>query len=325
MTAVDDSLLVALRPPVLAQFVGQDTQRMRLAIACQAARERGEPVDHLLLSGAPGLGKTTLANIVAAEMRTKIVSTSGPALEKSADLVGLLTSLNKGDVFFIDEIHRLSHVLAEFIYPAMEDFKIDILLGEGAAAQAFRAPIQPFTLIGATTSKGMLAGAMRARFGFTFDLKYYGQRDMAAIVGRSAGVLGLSIEDTAIEEIARRSRGTPRTANRLLRRVRDYAQVGTISRVGVDLVDEALELEGVDDLGLDEMDRNYLLTLIGPYQGGPAGVAAIAATMQQDVQTLVETIEPFLLHEGFILRTQGGRRAAPRAYEHLLGSTAVAA
>ncbi len=318
-TANDDEerLQTALRPRDLAEFIGQDLQRRRLSIALEAARQRREPLDHLLLSGPPGLGKTTLAHIVASEMHGKLVSTSGPALERAADLMGMLTRLDHGDVFFIDEIHRIPRVVAEYIYPAMEDFTVDFVLDKGPYAEAVRIPIKPFTLVGATTRKGLLSSPLRDRFGLNFELDFYAVADLTLIVRRSAGLLGVQLDSEAAEEIARRSRGTPRIANRLLRRVRDFAQVHQVEEIGSPLVVEALELEGVDALGLDDLDRRYLKTLIGHYRGGPAGITALAASMQQEMDTLEDVVEPYLLYEGFCLRTPTGRQATPKAYRHL--------
>jgi Holliday junction DNA helicase RuvB len=307
----------ALRPRSLDEFVGQDLQRQRLSIALRAARQRGEPLDHLLLSGPPGLGKTTLANIVSHEMGGKLVSTSGPALERAADLMGMLTRLDRGDVFFIDEIHRMPRVIEEYVYPAMEDFKVDFVLDKGPYAEAVRIPVQPFTLVGATTRKGLLSSPLRERFGLNFELDFYNVPDLTLIVRRSATLLNVDLEVPAAEEIARRSRGTPRIANRLLRRVRDYAQVHQAGSIDEQLVNAALELEGVDESGLDDLDRRYLRTLITHHQGGPAGLGALAATMQQEDDTLEDVVEPYLLHEGFILRTPAGRRATPKSYAHL--------
>jgi holliday junction DNA helicase RuvB len=313
----EEQLNTALRPRGLDEFVGQDLQRRRLAIALQAARQRREPLDHLLLSGPPGLGKTTLAHIVSYEMGGKLVSTSGPALERAADLMGMLTRLDHGDVFFIDEVHRLQRGVAEYIYPAMEDFTVDFVLDKGPHAEAFPIPVKPFTLVGATTRKGLLPSPLRDRFGLNFELDFYAVADLTLIVRRSAGLLGVQVEEDSAEEIARRSRGTPRIANRLLRRVRDFAQVHQVTLVGVSLVMEALELEGVDALGLDDLDRRYLETLIGHYEGRPAGLSALAAAMQQEMDTLEDVVEPYLLYEKFILRTRGGREATSKAYAHL--------
>ncbi|HLZ27760.1 MAG TPA: Holliday junction branch migration DNA helicase RuvB [Chloroflexota bacterium] len=313
----DEQVNTALRPRGLDEFVGQDIQRRRLDIALQAARQRREPLDHLLLSGPPGLGKTTLAHIVSYELGGKLVSTSGPALEKAADLMGMLTRLDHGDVFFVDEVHRLQRGIAEYIYPAMEDFTIDFVLDKGPYAEAVRIPIKPFTLVGATTRKGLLPPPLRDRFGLNFELDFYSVQDLTLIVRRSAGLLGVQLDAAAAEEIARRARGTPRIANRLLRRVRDFAQVHEVAPVGVSLVVEALELEGVDALGLDDLDRRYLETLIGHYEGRPAGLSALAAAMQQEMDTLEDVVEPYLLYERFILRTPSGRQCTPKAYAHL--------
>jgi Holliday junction DNA helicase RuvB len=311
----DEQLQVTLRPRTLDEFIGQHMQRKRLAIALEAARQRREPLDHLLLSGPPGLGKTTLAHIVSNEMGSKLVSTSGPALERAADLMGMLTRLDHGDVFFVDEIHRMPRVVEEYVYPAMEDFTVDFVLDKGPYAEAVRIPVKPFTLVGATTRKGLLSSPLRERFGLNFELDFYAVADLTLIVRRSAGLLDVHLALDAAEEIARRARSTPRIANRLLRRVRDFAQVHHVAQVDLNLVHEALELEGVDMLGLDDLDRRYLKTLIN--QGRPAGVAGLAAAMQQEVDTLEDVVEPYLLYEGFILRTSAGRQPTQKAYEHL--------
>jgi holliday junction DNA helicase RuvB len=306
-----------LRPRSLAEFIGQEREKRKLAIAIQAAKRRGEPLDHLLLHGPPGLGKTTLSIIVSQEMGGNLISTSGPALEKTADLMGMLTNLEEGDVFFIDEIHRTPRVLEEYLYPAMEDFKVDFVLDKGPFAKAIPLPLKRFTLVGATTRAGLLSSPLRDRFGLYFHLDFYTADHLAQIVTRSAHLLEVPLESNAAAEIARRSRGTPRIANRLLRRVRDYAQVQGAEHVDMALVRASLELEGVDSQGLDELDRRYLETVVRRYDGGPVGVEALAATMQQEVDTLTDVVEPYLLHEGFIIRTSQGRRVTFKAYEHL--------
>ncbi|HET6316127.1 MAG TPA: Holliday junction branch migration DNA helicase RuvB [Chloroflexota bacterium] len=313
----EERLLTSLRPRTLDEFIGQDQQRKRLHIALEAARERREPLEHLLLSGPPGLGKTTLAHIVAHEMGGSLVTTSGPALDKTLDLMGMLTGLEEGDVFFIDEIHRMPRIIEEYLYPAMEDFKVDFVLDKGPYAKAFPLAVKPFTLVGATTRKGLLSSPLRERFGLNFELDFYTDAELTLIVRRSAGLLNVHLQAEAAEHVARRSRGTPRIANRLLRRVRDFAQVYQIDIVTSDVVAQALELEGVDALGLDDLDRRYLRTLMIQYEGRPTGVLALAASMQQEVDTLEEVVEPYLLHEGFLLRTPNGRLASAKAHAHL--------
>ena len=313
----EERLQNTLRPRSLDEFIGQLREKRKLGIAIQAARGRGEPLDHLLLHGPPGLGKTTLSMIVAHEMGGNLITTSGPALEKTADLMGMLTNLEEGDVFFIDEIHRTPRVLEEYLYPAMEDFKVDFVLDKGPFAKAIPIPLKRFTLVGATTRAGLLSSPLRDRFGLYFNLDFYTVEDLTEIVTRSARLLAVQLDADAAREIAARSRGTPRIANRLLRRVRDFAQVQGAEQVGVDVVRASLELEGVDEQGLDELDRRYLETIIRRYDGGPVGVSALASTMQQEVDTLEDVVEPYLLHEGFITRTPGGRRASFKAYEHL--------
>jgi len=311
----EERLQSSLRPRSLSEFIGQDQQRRRLEIALKAAKQRREPLDHLLLSGPPGLGKTTLAHIVSWEMGSNLVTSSGPALERTADLMGILTRLEETDVLFIDEIHRLPRILEEYVYPAMEDFTVDIVLEKGVFARAVPFQVKPFTLIGATTRKGLLSSPLRERFGLNFELDFYAVADLSLIVRRSADLLAVQLNLDAADEIARRSRGTPRIANRLLRRVRDFAQVHNAAQVSVDLVNEALELEGVDGRGLDDLDRRYLKTLIN--QGRPAGIGTLAAAMQQEVDTLEDVVEPFLLYESFIVRTSTGREATPKAFAHL--------
>ncbi|MBV9357058.1 MAG: Holliday junction branch migration DNA helicase RuvB [Chloroflexi bacterium] len=313
----EEHVQASLRPRSLAEFIGQTREKRKLGIAIQAARGRDEPLDHLLLHGPPGLGKTTLSNIVSHEMGGGLVTTSGPALEKTADLMGMLTNLQAGDVLFIDEIHRTPRVIEEYLYAAMEDFKVDFVLDKGPFAKAIQIPLKRFTLVGATTRVGLLSAPLRDRFGLTFALDFYAVADLTLIVDRSAGLLDVQLGENAAQEIARRSRGTPRIANRLLRRVRDFAQVHDRQLVDLATVRESLELEGVDPLGLDDLDRRYLTTLIVQYEGGPAGIAALAATMQQEQDTLEDVVEPFLLHEGFVQRTSAGRRATAQAVRHL--------
>ena len=313
----DEAIQNTLRPRSLEEFIGQEREKAKLDIAIRAAKGRGEQLDHLLLHGPPGLGKTTLSHIVSHEMGGKLVTTSGPALEKTADLMGMLTNLAEGDVFFIDEIHRTPRVIEEYLYPAMEDFKVDFVLDKGPFAKAIPIPVKRFTLVGATTRAGLLSSPLRDRFGLYFHLDFYAVEDLSRIVTRSAALLGVELGAHSATEIARRSRGTPRIANRLLRRVRDFAQVSNVAMVDVDVVHVSLKLEGVDDMGLDDLDRRYLEMVITRYDGGPVGVSALASTMQQEVDTLEDVVEPYLLHEGFIARTPGGRRATPKAYEHM--------
>lgn len=312
-----DGITLALRPKALADFIGQEPIKRSLGIALAAARRRGEPLEHVLLSGPPGLGKTTLSGIIAREMGGNLVTTSGPALERAADLMGMLTNLERGDTLFVDEIHRLPRTVEEYLYPAMEDGKVDFILDKGPFARAYPIELQPFTLVGATTRSGMLSRPLRERFGMNLDMEFYPDADLQKIVLRSAGLLKLAIADTAALEVARRARGTPRIANRLLRRVRDYADVQELAEADVDAVRIACAIDGVDAVGLDTLDRRYLETLVSVYEGGPAGVQALAATMQQEIDTLEEVIEPYLLYAGFVLRTPQGRRASAKAYAHL--------
>ncbi|MGE3913342.1 MAG: Holliday junction branch migration DNA helicase RuvB [Chloroflexota bacterium] len=307
----------SLRPPSLTDFVGQGRLKERLAIAVGAAQERDEPLEHVLFHGPPGLGKTTLAHIIAEEMGGKLITTSGPALEKTADLMGILTNLQPGDVLFVDEIHRTPRTIEEYLYPAMEDFAVDFVLDKGPFAKAIRLPLKRFTLVGATTRAGLLASPLRDRFGLLFHLDFYTPAELEAIVQRSAALLGVQLEPDAAMEVARRSRGTPRIANRLLRRVRDFAQVKGRPTVGMDVTRASLELEGVDDEGLDELDRKVLSAIISRYGGGPVGIEALAATLQEETDTLTDVVEPFLLQQGFLIRTSAGRRATARSYDHL--------
>ena len=307
----------ALRPQRFAQYIGQESLINKLKIAVEAARGRKEPVEHILLHGPPGLGKTTLAHVIANEVGAQLHVTNGPALTKGADLVGILTKLNTGDVLFIDEIHRLSAIVEEYLYPAMEDFKVDITLDQGAHARTVTIPVKPFTLIGATTRIGLLTAPMRGRFGLNQHLEFYTPESLFQILLANTKLLNLEADTEALKELSQRSRGTPRLANRLLRRVRDYAAVKANGKVTMDATKLALELEGVDDRGLDEQDRQFMRTVIEIYDGGPVGVEAIAATMGDEVDTLVDVIEPYLLQTAMVTRTRQGRRATKLAYEHL--------
>ncbi len=317
MTPDDEDVSLDLRPSSLDSFVGQAQLKERLGIALRAAQERGEPLDHILFHGPPGLGKTSLAHIIATEMQGSLKTTSGPALEKTADLMGILTNVEVGDVLFIDEIHRIPRSVEEYLYPAMEDFAVDFVLDKGPFAKAIRLPVKRFTLVGATTRAGLLASPLRDRFGLAFALDFYTPAELEAIVRRTAGVLAVEVDPDAAAEIARRSRGTPRIANRLLKRVRDYGQVKGFSLVTVEVARASLLLEGVDEQGLDELDRKVLRAITSRYDGGPVGIEALAATLQQETDTLTDVVEPYLLQEGFLIRTSLGRKATPRAYQHL--------
>jgi Holliday junction DNA helicase RuvB len=306
-----------LRPRRFQDYVGQRAVVDSISIAVLASRKRGDTLDHALFHGPPGLGKTTIAHIIARELDSMLVHTSGPALERPADVVGLLSNLKTGDVLFIDEIHRLSHAVEEYLYSAMEDFRVDFMTGSGAFAKSINLPLQPFTLIGSTTRAGMLSAPLRERFGLAYHLDFYSTEELAQVVTRSAGILEVDIDAEGAKEIARRSRGTPRISNRLLRRVRDYAEVRNSGVVTAKVASEAMEIEGVDALGLDRLDRLYLTTLSKNYQGGPAGINALAATINEDQQTLEDVVEPFLLKIGFIVRTPQGRRTTPEGFEHI--------
>jgi Holliday junction DNA helicase RuvB len=313
----DESVVeLSLRPQRLEEFIGQQKVKDNLRLAIDAALARSEPLDHAIFYGPPGLGKTTLAELIARELRVNIRTTSGPALEKPGDLVGTLTNLRAGDILFIDEIHRLRPVIEEFLYPAMEDYKIDIRLSEGPKAQTISMSIEPFTLIGATTRFGMLTPPMRARFGIEQRLNFYAAEDLELIVRRTAEVLKVEIETAGAREIARRSRGTPRVANRLLRRVRDYAQVRANGVITEDVARAALAMLDVDQFGLDDMDARILRAIIEKFDGGPVGLATISAAIGEDASTLEEVYEPFLVQQGFLQRTPRGRVATPMAYRH---------
>jgi Holliday junction DNA helicase RuvB len=308
----------SLRPTRIEEYIGQADLIERLKIAIEAGKHRGDPMEHVLLHGPPGLGKTTLAHVIAAEMGSKVHPTSGPALSKASDLVATLTRLQHGDVLFIDEIHRLPVAVEEFVYPAMEDFRIDVCIDSGLNARSVQIKCNPFTLIGATTRAGLLSSPLRSRFGLVHHLRYYTVDELLVILVRSAKLLGVAVESASpLATIAQRSRGTPRIANRLLRRVRDYAQVRAGGRITDDVVGAALKLESVDALGLDELDRTYLRTIVSVYGGGPVGLEAVAATLNEDAGTLEDVVEPYLLQIGFLARTRRGRMVTRAGAEHL--------
>ncbi len=313
----DDRVDNALRPQKLSDLIGQDQVKENLAILIAAARGRGEALDHVLFYGPPGLGKTTLAHVVANEMGVNIKITSGPAIERAGDLAAILTNLSGGDVLFIDEVHRLGHVVEEVLYPAMEDFALDIVIGKGPSARSIRLKLPRFTVVGATTRLALVTAPLRARFGAVYRLDYYDLAAMQAIVKRAARMLNVEVAPDGIEEIARRARGTPRVALRLLRRVRDFAQVRADGRVSRKVAREALDLLAVDPLGLDDVDRRVLKTIIEKYSGGPVGLNTIAASISEEQDTIMDVVEPYLLQLGFLDRTPQGRVATKSAYEHL--------
>jgi holliday junction DNA helicase RuvB len=313
----EEVYLTSLRPRRLDECIGQEVVREQLRIALDAARQRREPLDHVLLDGPPGLGKTTLANIIAEEMGAHLHLTSGPAITRQGDLMMMLTQLDAGDVVFVDEIHRLHKVVEEFLYPALEDFRVDYTTESGIGGRTVNFALKRFTLVGATTRSGMLSSALHSRFGLFFHLQYYSPEELTRIVARNADLLKVAAERPALELLARRSRGTPRIVNRLLRRVRDYAQVRGDGRLTPEVVDAALGILQIDALGLDALDRAYLQALIKHYDGGPAGIEAIAASMGHERDTLEDVVEPYLLQIGFVVRTPRGRVARPAVYQHL--------
>lgn len=317
-TAMSDELThdEQIRPKRLADYIGQPVVRDQMEIFIEAARGRAEALDHVLIFGPPGLGKTTLSHIIAQEMQANMRQTSGPVLEKAGDLAALLTNLEPHDVLFVDEIHRLSPVVEEILYPAMEDFQLDIMIGEGPAARSIKLDLPPFTLIGATTRAGLLTSPLRDRFGIVQRLEFYNVEDLTYIVSRSATILKVSIDGSGAREIAKRSRGTPRIANRLLRRVRDFAQVRADGHITGAVADQALNMLNVDQLGFDNMDRRLLLAIIEKFEGGPVGVDSLAAAIGEERGTIEDVLEPFLIQQGFMTRTTRGRMASRRAWEH---------
>ena len=306
----------AIRPKRLADYVGQNELRLQMEIFIKAATARNEALDHVLIFGPPGLGKTTLSNIIATEMGVNIRQTSGPVLDKAGDLAALLTNLEAHDVLFIDEIHRLSPAVEEILYPAMEDYQIDIMIGEGPAARSIKLDLPPFTLVGATTRAGLLTSPLRDRFGIVQRLEFYSVEELSTIVVRSSKVLGIEIELTGAQEIAKRSRGTPRIANRLLRRVRDYAEVKCDGMISKDIADQALAMLKIDSNGFDSLDRKLLLTMINNFEGGPVGLDTLAAAISEERGTIEDVLEPYLLQQGFLMRTPRGRTVTPKAYLH---------
>jgi len=316
-TEEDVILNISLRPSKLSEFIGQKDVVENLKVSLVAAQKRKEPLEHILLSGPPGLGKTSLAHIIAHEMGTKITATSGPAIERAGDLIGILTNLEEGDILFIDEIHRLSKTVEEFIYPAMENFEIDFVIDKGPYAKTIKFNLKRFTLIGATTRSGLLTAPLRSRFGIFHHLDFYEIDDLITIITRSAKILNIPMEKSAAEEIARRARGSPRVANRLLRRVRDWVQVKRDGKITLDATEEALKSHGIDKMGLDNVDRKVLNVIYESFKGGPVGIESIAATLNEEPDTIVDIVEPFLLKIGLLKRTPRGRELTKSAYEHM--------
>lgn len=316
-TEEDVVVNLSLRPISLDEFIGHKSLIDNMKVSINAAKQRKEPLEHILLSGPPGLGKTSLATIIAHEMGTKITATSGPAIERAGDLIGILTNLEPGDVLFIDEIHRISKVVEEFLYPAMESFQIDFIIDKGPYARTIKFNLKRFTLIGATTRTGLLGAPLRSRFGIFHHLDFYTTDDLISIVKRSAKILDITIDEEGCCEIASRSRGTPRIANRLLRRVRDYAQVKAQNKISKDIADKALSSIGIDKVGLDTIDRKLLTAIVDIYNGGPVGLEALAATLNEETDTIADTLEPYLLKAGFIKRTSRGREVTKLTYRHL--------
>ncbi|MEL6184094.1 MAG: Holliday junction branch migration DNA helicase RuvB [Myxococcota bacterium] len=313
----DGPIDLALRPRGFSEYVGQTSVKANLQVFTEAAKRRGEPIDHLLFSGPPGLGKTSLAHIVAEEMGVRLHVTAGPALEKKGDLAGILTSLEPGDLLFIDEIHRLNTAVEEYLYPAMEDFRLDVVIGDGPHARSMTLPLPRFTLVGATTRSGLLSSPLRDRFGYVARLDFYSPEELETIVGRAAERLGAELEAAGAAEIAKRARGTPRIANRLLRRLRDFAEVLGDGRITRAIAGEGLRALGVDEAGFDEMDRRLMHTLVDRFDGGPVGLDTLAAAVGEEAHTVEDVYEPFLIKEGYLKRTPRGRMATGRAYAHL--------
>jgi Holliday junction DNA helicase RuvB len=312
----DVVLNISLRPRKLSEFVGHKKIVDNLKITIQAAKQRKEPLEHVLLSGPPGLGKTSLSHIIAHEMSSKITATSGPAIERAGDLIGILTNLEKGDILFIDEIHRLSKVVEEFLYPAMESFQIDFVIDKGPYAKTIKFNLKPFTLVGATTRTGLLTAPLRGRFGIFYNLDFYKVEDLAKILKHSAKILGMEVDDWAADEIALRARGTPRIANRLLRRIRDYAQVLKIKKINLEAASKTLDDLGIDKAGLDDLDRKVLKLVLESFGGGPVGIESLAASLNEEVDTIADTVEPYLLKAGYLKRTSRGRIATKLAFAH---------